>query len=319
MGQQKGSSGESAPAYKKLCDSGELGNRIEQARRLLSPCVVCPRECRVDRLAGEVGFCRAGSQAMVSSFNAHFGEEAPLVGRHGSGTVFMTHCNLRCVFCQNCDISCVGHGAEVELADLARVMLRLERSGCHNVNWVTPTHFVPQLIEAIAIAAADGLSVPIVYNCGGYESLATLRLLDGIVDIYMPDFKYTDSEPAEALSHAADYPEVAKGALKEMHRQVGDLVLDDRGIATRGLLVRHLVLPNGLAGTAEAMRFLAEEISPNTYVNVMAQYRPCHQADKHAQINRPITTREHRDALRMALDAGLTRLDERVGRRAILW
>jgi putative pyruvate formate lyase activating enzyme len=313
------SAGRFAPAYQRLRERGELADRVRQARTLLSPCVVCPRECRVDRLAGETGFCRAGAEPMVSSFNAHFGEESPLVGRHGSGTVFMTHCNLRCIFCQNCDISLDGHGTPVTAETVARIMLRLQQAGCHNINWVTPTHYTPQLIEATAIAAEQGLMLPIVYNCGGYESLRTLRLLDGIVDIYMPDLKYTDPAPAERLSNAPDYPEVAKAALREMHRQVGDLVLDERGIALRGLLVRHLVLPCGLAGTAEAMRFLAEEISPNTYVNVMAQYRPCADAHRDPQINRPITTQEYRAAVKMALDAGLTRLDERVGRRAILW
>lgn len=307
------------PAYQSLRAGGELARRATEARRLLSPCVVCPRECRADRLAGERGFCHAGAEPMVSSFNAHFGEESPLVGRNGSGTIFMAHCNLRCIFCQNCDISLEGEGTAVEAADVARIMLRLQEAGCHNINWVTPTHYAPQLIEATALAAERGLSVPIVYNCGGYESLETLRLLDGIVDIYMPDLKYTDAGPAERLSHAANYPEVSKAAIGEMHRQVGDLVLDDRAIAVRGLLVRHLVLPNGLAGTAEAMHFLAEEVSPNAYVNVMAQYRPCADALRHPEVDRPITTQEYREAVRMALDAGLTRLDDRVGRRANLW
>jgi len=307
------------PAYQKLRAGGELARRVEQARRLLSPCVVCPRECRVDRLAGERGFCQAEARPMVSSFNAHFGEEAPLVGRHGSGTIFMTHCNLRCVFCQNCDISLEGEGTVVSAADIARVMLRLQQAGCHNINWVTPTHYTPQLVEATAIAAEAGLSAPIVYNCGGYESVETLGLLEGIVDIYMPDLKYADPAAAERFSNAPDYPEVAKTAIREMHRQVGDLALDDQGIAVRGLLVRHLVLPNGLAGTAEAMRFLAQEISPNTYVNVMAQYRPCADARMYPEIDRPVTTQEHREAVNAALDAGLARLDDRVGRRANLW
>jgi len=316
-GQEAG--GRFVPAYQKLRESGELSARVAQARSLLSPCVVCPRECKVDRLAGQVGYCNAGGQPMVSSFNAHFGEEAPLVGTYGSGTIFMTHCSLRCVFCQNYDISCMGHGTQASPVDIARIMLRLQQAGCHNINLVTPTHYMPQLVEAVAIAAQEGLHVPIVYNCGGYESVATLRLLEGIVDIYMPDFKYTQSDPARELSHAPDYPEVAKAALKEMHRQVGDLVIDDSGIALRGLLVRHLVLPNGLAGTAEAMRFLAEEVSPDTYVNVMAQYRPCYQANKHPDINRPITAREYRQAVEAATGAGLHRLDNRVGRRRIVW
>jgi len=306
------------PGYQKLHDSNELQNRINQAYELLRKCRVCPRECGVNRLEGEIGVCGLGKDVMVSSFAPHFGEESPLVGRHGSGTIFITNCNLKCVFCQNYDISHLGHGSTVTLEEFAGTMLTLQRQGCHNINIVTPTHIVPQMLSALQIAATNGLRVPLVYNCGGYESLETLKILDGIVDIYMPDFKYADPEVGQRLSKTKDYSSVAKTALKEMHRQVGDLVWDDDGIAQRGLLVRHLVLPNGLAGTPELMRFLAEEISPNTYVNVMAQYRPCYRAHEFPDINRRPTSREYQDAVQAALDAGLTRLDDRVRTRRLL-
>ena len=306
------------PWYQKLHDSNELQNRIDRAYELLRECRLCPRKCGVNRLEGEVGVCGLGKDAMVSSFAPHFGEESPLVGRHGSGTIFMTNCNLKCVFCQNYDISHLGHGSTVTLEEFAGMMLTLQRHGCHNINIVTPTHIVPQMLSALQIAATNGLRVPLVYNCGGYESLETLKILDGVVDIYMPDFKYADPEVGQLLSKAKDYPSVAKAALKEMHRQVGDLVWDDDGIAQRGLLVRHLVLPNGLAGTPEVMQFLAEEISKSTYVNVMAQYRPCYRAYEFPEINRRPTRQEYQDAVQAALDAGLTRLDDRVRTRRLL-
>jgi len=262
----------------------------------------------VNRLAGEKGTCRVGRQAMVSSFGPHFGEESPLVGYYGSGTIFLTYCNLRCVFCQNYDISHLGHGHPVAPEQLANMMLALQARGCHNINFVTPTHVVPQLLEAIVLAAERDLNVPLVYNCGGYESVETLRLLDGVFDIYMPDFKYTEATVAKRLSGAEDYPLIVKAALKEMHRQVGDLVVDERGIALRGMIVRHLVLPNNLAGTEEAMRFLAEELSPHTYVNVMAQYRPCYRALEFPEIARRPAREEFRAAVQAALNAGLHRL-----------
>ena len=319
--------------YQKLHDSNELQNRIDLAYELLRKCRICPRECGVNRLEGEfvshankelrtkrsnIGVCGLGKDVMVSSFSPHFGEESPLVGRRGSGTIFITNCNLKCVFCQNDDISHLGHGSTVTLEEFAGMMLTLQRQDCHNINIVTPTHVVPQMLSALQIAATNGLRVPLVYNCGGYESLETLKILNGVVDIYMPDFKYADPEVGQRLSKAKDYPSVAKAALKEMHRQVGDLVWDDDGIAQRGLLVRHLVLPNGLAGTPEVMRFLAEEISPNTYVNVMAQYRPCYRAHEFPEINRRPTSQEYQDAVQAALDAGLTRLDDRVRTRRLL-
>jgi len=297
------------PAYVKLHESGQLRERVERAYELLNPCRLCPRVCAVRRLEGETGMCRTGRRAVVSSFGPHFGEERPLVGLFGSGTIFLTHCNLRCVFCQNYDISHLGAGEPVSPERMAEMMLALHRRGCHNINFVTPTHVVPQLLEALSYAVAEGLDVPLVYNCGGYESVETLQLLDGIVDIYMPDFKYADADIGKRFSQAADYPAVAQAALREMHRQVGDLVIDERGMAQRGLLVRHLVLPDNLAGTGEVMRFLAEEISPHTYVNVMAQYRPCFRAREYPGLDRPLTPAEYREAVRLAREAGLTRLD----------
>jgi putative pyruvate formate lyase activating enzyme len=234
-----------------------------------------------------------------------------LVGRGGSGTIFLTQCNLLCVFCQNYEISHLGEGVPVHAGDLADMMVALQGQGCHNINFVTPTHVVPQLLEALPEAIERGLRVPLVYNCGGYEEVATLHLLDGLVDIYMPDFKFWDSQVAERYCKATDYPEKARLAVKEMHRQVGDLTVDDRGIARRGLLIRHLVMPDGLAGTRDIMRFLATEVSKNTYVNVMSQYRPCGEAHRYRELQRMITVEEYREAVRMAHEEGIHRLDER--------
>jgi putative pyruvate formate lyase activating enzyme len=231
------------------------------------------------------------------------------VGRHGSGTIFFTHCNLRCIFCQNYNISQLGEGEEVSAEELAKMMLSLQAKGCHNINLVSPTHVVPQILEALELAVANGLSVPLVYNTGGYDSLETLKILDGIVDIYMPDMKYSNEETARKLSGIKNYPQINRAAVKEMHRQVSDLQLDGDGIAIRGLLVRHLVLPNGLAGTAESVRFLAEEISTNTYLNIMAQYYPSYRAHEFPPLARPIYRREFLDAVRIALECGMERLD----------
>jgi len=300
------------PVYLELWRSGELSQRVEQATELLSSCRLCPRECGVDRLPGETGFCRTGAQAVVASYGPHFGEERPLVGSGGSGTIFFTHCNLGCIFCQNYDISHLGAGREVPAERLAEMMLSLQTQGCHNINLVTPSHVVPQILEALELAAQQGLQVPLVYNCGGYESPAALELLDGVVDIYMPDAKYDDPEVAKRLSRAPDYPQVMRAALREMHRQVGDLQIDQRGLAQQGLLVRHLVLPENRAGTAGIMKFLAE-LSADTYVNVMAQYRPCFRAQEEPALRRRITHQEHAQAVQAALEAGLHRLDERHG------
>jgi putative pyruvate formate lyase activating enzyme len=265
--------------------------------------------CRVDRTAGETGFCRTGKLAVVASCGPHYGEERPLVGTGGSGTIFFTHCNLSCVFCQNYDISHGGEGTPVTAEDLAGVMLGLQRSGCHNINFVTPSHVIQPILDALVIAVEKGLQIPVVYNCGGYELVSALKLLDGVVDIYMPDFKFWDSKTALELCCAPDYPERARRALREMHRQVGDLLVDEDGVARRGVLVRHLVMPNGLAGTPGVMGFIAVEISSRTYVNIMDQYHPCGSAFQNRAINRRITPEEYKEATDAALKAGLTRLD----------
>ncbi len=297
-------------SYRELLKTGELERRAKRALELLEECRLCPRECKVNRLKDERGACRTGRKAVVSSYGPHFGEEAPLVGFNGSGTIFFTWCNSRCVFCQNYEISQLGEGEPVSPEALAEMMLALQRMGCHNINFVTPTHVVPQILEALIIAAEKGLNVPLVYNTGGYDSVETLKLLEGIFDIYMPDMKYSDPEIAEKYSGLKNYPEINKAAVKEMHRQVGDLLLDECGIATRGLLVRHLVLPNGLAGTEEIVRFIAREISPNTYVNIMDQYRPCYRAYEYPELSRRITAQEYLAAVRAAEEAGLRRLDK---------
>lgn len=296
------------PSYLKLSKE-ELKERTKNAYAILKECTLCPRKCRIDRTKSETGICRTGSKPFISSYNPHFGEERPLVGRHGSGTIFLGNCNLLCIFCQNYTISHLGEGNERSLSQFAAMMLFLQRLGCHNINFVTPTHQVPQILGALRIAIDNGLNIPLVYNSGGYESVETIMLLDGIFDIYMPDFKYTNPEVAFSLSKARDYPDVAKAAIKEMHRQVGDLLINKEGVALRGLLVRHLVLPEGLAGTDEVVRFLAEEISTNTYINIMDQYHPCYKAFDHPSLNRRITRREFEDAVRMAFNTGIKRLD----------
>ncbi len=298
------------PSYLRLHESGELRRRAEVAREALADCSMCPRECGAHRLEYEPCYCGVGERALVSSAAPHFGEERPLVGGGGSGTIFFAGCNLRCVFCQNYEISHLRQGREVTSEELANMMVGLQRRGCHNINFVTPSHVVPQILDALGPAVEAGLKVPLVFNTGGYDSVSTLRLLDGIVDIYMPDAKYADSEVAQELSGAPDYPRVMRVALTEMHRQVGDLQIDEDGLAWRGLLVRHLVLPEDLAGTAEIMEFLAS-LSEDTYVNVMAQYRPCHEAHDHPPMERRITREEYRRGVQAALDAGLHRLDER--------
>jgi putative pyruvate formate lyase activating enzyme len=301
------------PAYLELYEKRTLGDRVSEARAILKSCRLCPRECEVDRTSEEKGYCQTGAQAVVSSYSPHFGEEDPLVGVGGSGTIFFTHCNLLCLFCQNYEISHLGEGREATPERLAKIMLSLQDLGCHNINFVSPSHVVAQILEALPLAIAGGLRVPLVYNTGGYDSVATLKLLEGVFDIYMPDLKFMDGEAAERFCQARDYPEKAKAATQEMHRQVGDLVLNRNGIATRGLLVRHLVLPGGLAGTREAMRFLTREISPDTYVNVMAQYRPCGQALEHRPLNRRVTHAEYEEAVTMAREEGVRRLDQRSG------
>lgn len=296
-------------SYVKLHERGQLADRVAQAVSRLKSCRLCPRNCDVNRLNDEKGFCRTGRNAVLTSFNQHFGEERPLVGRGGSGTIFFASCNMLCSFCQNFEISHGMQGREVTAPQLAAVMLNLADAGAHNINFVTPSHIVPQILEALLIAVEQGLNLPLVYNSGGYDSVDTLKLLDGVFDIYMPDFKFWDNKWSERLCNIPDYHERVTEAVTEMHRQVGDLAMDEDGIATRGLLVRHLVMPNGIAGTPDVMRFLADSISAGTYVNVMAQYRPRGTAAQEADIDRGISTNEFAAAVQTARDAGLTRLD----------
>ncbi len=298
------------PSYVTAYENGTLKERAGLLARMLHDCTLCPRNCHADRMSGDKGTCNTGDQAMVSSYMPHFGEEAPISGRRGSGTIFFTNCNLLCIFCQNFDISHEGRGHPVNARDLADMMLRLQETGCHNINFVTPTHVVPQILQALIPAIEDGLRIPLVYNSGGYDRVSTLELLDGIIDIYMPDFKFWDPGVSRRTCDAFDYPEVARKAVREMHRQTGLLRINEDGVAERGLLVRHLVMPAGLAGTAGIMNFLANKISPETYVNIMPQYRPCGRSPEWIEIDRPITPEEYHNALEDARIAGITRLDK---------
>ena len=303
------------PAYRNLLPGGELTQRAKQAYRHLEDCDLCARYCHMNRhqtIKGAV--CRTGERAVVNSFGPHHGEEDPLRGWRGSGTIFFSWCSLRCVFCQNWEISQKGMGQEVEPVELAEMMLQLQAQGCHNINFVTPSHVVAQLIAAVDIAAKQGLNLPLVYNTGGYDSPEALALLNGIIDIYMPDMKYGDSKLARRYSKVRNYVEVNFAAVKEMHRQVGDLQLDEHGIAQHGLLVRHLVLPANIAGTDKVLAFLAQEISTNTYLNLMDQYHPCYRADEYPALARPLTRREYDEALQLAEFYGLQRLDQRHAR-----
>lgn len=297
------------PAYLTTYQRGQLEDKVDTAAKVLQDCTLCPRKCHVNRLTGQTGICKTAQWAWVSSYGPHFGEEAPLVGQHGSGAIFFTHCNLLCNFCQNFDISHQGIGAEVTAAQLAEIMLSLQQRGCHNINFVTPSHVVPQILAALRIAIEQGLCVPLVYNTGAYDQVETLKILEGVFDIYMPDFKFWDPEVAKLTCNAPDYPEVARNAIHEMHRQVGDLVLDASGIARRGVLLRHLVMPGGLAGTRDIMRWLAQKISTNTYINIMFQYRPCGTVyDIPALAQRP-SEKDFSMAVQAAKEAGITRLD----------
>lgn len=297
------------PAYIQLGETA-LAERAAALREIYAACRLCPRRCGADRLRGHKGVCGGAARAKISSAHPHFGEERPLVGRGGSGTIFFSNCNLRCVYCQNWEIAHEGRGSLISDASLGRVMVDLQDAGCHNINLVTPTHYLPNIVAAIGHAARRGLRLPIVYNCGGYEPLEIIRMLDGIVDIYLPDYKYTDGDIAAKYSAgASDYPEVAAAAIAEMHRQVGELAVDENGVALRGLIIRHLVLPENAAGTDRFVRFVARELSPSTYVNIMAQYRPAHRALRYPALARRITTSEHRQAIAWARQAGLTTLD----------
>jgi putative pyruvate formate lyase activating enzyme len=300
------------PAYLSLLKHGELKERVDTAYAHLQACDLCAHYCMVNRrqtIRGAV--CRTGEQAVVHSFGPHHGEEDPLRGQHGSGTIFFSWCNMRCVYCQNWEISQKGAGRPVTPQQLTEMMLELQTLGCHNINLVSPSHVVAQVIAAVQLAAEQGLRLPLVYNSGGYDSIEALALLEGIIDIYMPDMKYADAAIARRYSKIRNYPQLNQTAVKEMHRQVGDLVLNDEGIAQRGLLVRHLVLPQQLAGTEQVLAFLAEEISRNTYLNLMDQYHPCYRADDYPLLDRPLSNAEYTAALQLARHHGLTRLDKR--------
>ncbi len=300
------------PAYARLEENGLLAERVEKASELLSPCTLCPRLCGSNRKNGELGFCRASAQPTVHSHNPHYGEELPLVGRNGSGTIFFSHCNLRCVFCQNWPIAHKGRGNTESEQDLARRMLQLQRRGCHNINLVTPTHMMPMILRAVRIAHLEGLRLPLVYNTGGYERKEVVELLDGVVDIYLPDIKFMDDEPSHRYTGGAgDYPENARAAVREMHRQVGELQTDEEGIARRGLMIRHLVMPNRVSNPRRFVEWVAETLSTDTYVNIMSQYRVAHEAFNFPSINRAITSEEFLEAMRWAEEAGLTNLDKR--------
>jgi putative pyruvate formate lyase activating enzyme len=300
------------PAYARLEEAGKLKARIEEAYALLRSCRLCPRECRVDRLAGRRGFCRAPAEPIIYNFAPHFGEEIPLTGRRGSGTIFFSNCNLRCVFCQNWPIAHEGRGQQVTDEVLADVMLELQRVGCHNINLVTPTHVMPNILQATRLALHRGLRLPLVYNTGGYERPEVIRLLDGVVDIYLPDIKYMDGAQAARYSAGArDYPERATASVREMHRQVGGLVTDEHGIALRGLMIRHLVMPNRVAGTRAFVEWVARELPGDTYGNILAQYRVEYQAFNHPRSARAITPQEFLEAMDWAEEAGLTNLDAR--------
>ena len=310
-GEAEKSAAEFEPAYMKLHKTGELKKRAEELWAIMKECELCPRQCGAERLDGKKGFCRApGTTLMVSSAHPHFGEEKPLVGKGGSGTIFMSHCNLRCVFCQNWQISHLGRGTETTLEELAEMMLKLQKRGCHNINIVTPTHYSAPLLKALDIAAGKGLRLPIVYNTSGWERLEILKKLDGIVDIYLPDFKYWDSKMSDKYSAGADdYPEVTRAAIAEMHRQVGVAKPAKNGIMQRGLMIRHLVMPNKVGGSEQIMEWVAEKLAKDTYVNIMAQYSPLYKAYDYKELSRRITGTEYRSVVKKAKALGLTNLD----------
>jgi putative pyruvate formate lyase activating enzyme len=294
------------PLYLEKLTLPELHQRAESLHQLMIECRICPNECLARRTEGETGECHSTDEAYISSIGPHFGEEPPLVGTNGSGTIFFTNCNLSCEFCQNYDISHIGRGEKVSTIELASAMLQLQQRGCHNINLVTPTHFTPQIVDALILAIEKGLELPVVYNCGGYESVETLKLLEDIFDIYMPDIKYSIDENALKYSGVQNYWETVKPAVKEMHRQVGNLKISRRGIAQRGLLVRHLVLPNDIAGSKAVIDFIAGEILTDTYLNLMDQYHPDYQANKYPELNRRISVSEYKEVVDYALSKGLS-------------
>lgn len=295
------------PRYIDLYRAGDLRCRIDKLKEVLKECTLCPRECRVNRLNGKYGVCRSSDRIVVSSLSAHFGEEQPLVGWNGSGTIFFTNCNMWCLYCQNYEISHLKRGEVISVTQLAEAMISLQQLGCHNINLVSPTHFTPQIAEALSTAIEKGLMIPIVYNSGGYESVETLKSLDGLIDIYMPDIKYSDNKNSRKYSGAKDYWDVVRKAVIEMHRQVGDLKINTFGIAERGLLIRHLVLPNNLAGSKTVVDFIAKEICLDSYVNIMDQYRPAFKAYQYPELSRHITSEEYDDVIQYAETLGLHR------------
>jgi putative pyruvate formate lyase activating enzyme len=295
------------PSYLNL-GKKELKRRIERLFKILESCEICPRKCHVNRLKGEKGYCQLGYLPMVSTYHPHFGEETPLVGKYGSGTIFMTSCNLSCVYCQNYEISQLRIGEEVSFERLAEMMIELQNSGCHNINFVTPTPQVPAILKSLEIAIDKGLKVPLVYNTSSYDSLEVIKLLDGIIDIYLPDARYSDDKIALKYSNAPNYFEIMKAVIKEMHRQVGDLIVNEEGIAIRGLIVRHLVLPNGLAGSEKIFEFIAKEVSKNTFLNIMDQYWPAYKAHQYPELSRRITKEEFQEAINLAKKFGLKRI-----------
>jgi putative pyruvate formate lyase activating enzyme len=298
------------PAYLKLHKSGELKKRGQELWNIMKSCELCPRRCGVNKLQGEKGFCQADSQLVVSSYHPHFGEEKPLVGKGGSGTIFLTHCGLRCVFCINWEISQGGMGDATSIEDMADMMLELQEMGCPNINFVTPTHYSPHILLAVDMAASKGLRLPLVYNTCGWERLEIVKMLDGIIDIYLPDFKYSDGQMAAKYSSGSEtYPEITQASLLEMHRQVGVAKPAGDGLMYRGLMIRHLVMPNEVSGTKEVIQWIANNLPKDTYVNIMSQYRPMYKAFDYPKIARRITRKEYADAIRWAREAGLTNLD----------
>lgn len=302
------------PSYLKLHKSGELKKRAEELWKIMEKCALCPRNCGVNRLKGQIGFCRApGTKLIISSYFPHFGEEKGLVGRGGSGTIFLTHCNLKCVFCQNWEISHLGKGYEITIEKLADIMLELQNMGCHNINFVTPTHYSPHILKAIDISAGKGLRLPIVYNTSGWEKVEILKFFDGVVDIYLPDFKYWDPKMSKKYSQGAEsYPEITKKAILEMHRQVGVAKPAKDGIIYRGLIIRHLVMPNNVSGSESILTWIAENLPKDTYVNIMPQYTPYYKAFDYPEIARRVTPEEYKKVVKKARELGLTNLDVRI-------
>jgi len=298
------------PAYLKLHRTGELKKRGEKLWSIMESCRLCPRRCQANRLKGEKGFCGSTSELIISSYHPHFGEEKPLVGKGGSGAIFFTNCGLRCVFCINWEISQGGIGAPKSVEQLADMMLHLQKLGCHNINFVTPTHYSAHIVLALDIAAGKGLRLPVVYNTCGWENLEILKMLDGIVDIYLPDFKYSDADMAAKYSSgAAGYPQNTKESLLEMHRQVGVAKPAKDGLIYRGLMIRHLVMPNNVGGSKEVVKWIAQNLPKDTYLNIMSQYRPMYKAFEYPAISRRITRQEYREVVECAQESGLTNLD----------